>query len=72
MKKDWSYVIGSPLLAAVATMGVYFRHVEYGPGFTATVVVLSFFLGLTMKTKGEQLLSEKLDRMKKELEDELL
>jgi hypothetical protein len=72
MNKDWFYVIGSPLLAAIAATGVYFRHSEYGPGFTAAIVVLSFFLGLTMKTKGERLLSEKLDRMKKELEDELL
>jgi hypothetical protein len=72
MKNDLFYVIASPTLMAMCATIVYFRSETFSPGFTTFVVILSFFLGLTMKTNGERLLSDKLDRMKQELDNERL
>ncbi len=64
---DKFYVIANPLLAVLIAVGVYFN--DYSHAFLTFLILLMFALGLTTKTKGERLISDKLDQMKKELDD---
>jgi hypothetical protein len=67
--KDWVDLLW-PLVCAVLMVATFYSRGEYlDPLSLAIGSTCVFFLGLVVKTKGERLIIEKLDRMKKEIDE---